>query len=815
MKKQKKILWIISFLATLLLGSYLYVIFLLPIPENAIFSSNQGTKIFDRNNVLLYEILQEDSGKKSNIKYNDLPEKVVWAFLSSEDKEFFSHSGVNIKSLGRAIFQNVQEKRIVSGGSTITQQLARNVLGTQNERTFINKVKETAYALRFEHVYNKEIIFEKYLNTIYFGNLSYGIESAARDYFGKHVKDLDLAEIALLAGLPQSPNNYNPFYNYDLAKKRQKYVLDQMLRAEYIGDDEYKEAIEEKLVFRVNKHHIKAPHFVHFVINDLEEKYGPELVYKGGLNVVTTLDYYKQLQIEDIVKIHIDDLQDKNVTNAALISLDLNNNTVLAWIGSKDYFDESIEGANDITHALRQPGSALKPFTYLLALMNGQTLATTVADIHTQFRTSEGPYTPRNYDLQYHGLVRLREALACSFNIPAVKTLDFVGVTNFMSFLKKIGISTIDQGEEHYGLSLTLGGGEVRLIDMLGAYSVIANDGVKKPINYINKVTDSERKVLFEMEESPGVQVLGEQGALYSFLIKSVLSDNNARLRGFGEDSVLRLDRPAAVKTGTTRNFRDNWTVGFTPQILTAVWVGNADASPMHSISGVDGAGPIWNASMEFLHKNLDKETFDQPDGIIKKDICTASGLLTTENCKDTMVEYFIRGTEPTEKDNIFKKIAIDSEGGKIWTEGCDPVTRIFKVYEVYPPELKEWALEQGITPPPTEDCLGQRIVEKNANQVKNDSPQALQIVNPVNKDSYRLDPTIPDVHESIPFRITYTDDVVEACYYLDNKKIDCATEIPHSIRWVPVKGEYTLYARLRLSSDKTVQTENVVFDVK
>lgn len=790
--------------------TYLFCAYLLPIPKAIDFSTTHTTKIYDRNGVLLYEILQEDRGKKSLVHYDQLPPQLINAFLAAEDKDFFSHGGINYLSTLRALYQNVSQQRIVSGGSTLTQQLARNVLGNQHERTLLNKVIESAYALRFEHVYTKESILEQYLNTIYFGNLSYGIESAARDYFGTHTQDLDLAQIALLAGLPQAPSFYNPFINLDAAKKRQQYVLNQMVALGVISQNEADEAYEEKLVFRPNIHDIKAPHFVQFIINDLEQRFGPEQVYSGGLSVYTTLDYYTQEQIHYFIDTQLADLEDKHVSNAAVLVVDLTTNSIVNWIGSAYYFDESIDGAVDMTHALRQPGSALKPFTYLLALMKGKTLASTISDVHTQFNTDSGPYTPRNYDLQYHGMVRAREALASSFNIPAVKMLDFVGVNEFISFLHTLGLQTIDAGAAHYGLSLTLGGAEVRMIDLTQAYSILAQGGMSYPLSYYSRITDSQGAVLYSQPDVlVGTQVLGSHGTEYAALITDALSDPTARYPGFGEGSYLELSFPAAVKTGTTRNFRDNWTFGYSPRLLTAVWVGNADASPMENVSGVDGAGPIWNATMEYLHEHLQKNNFSLPETLIERDICRVSGMLPTDYCPDIIREKFIAGTEPTQHDTVYQNIAIDSRDGSLWRDGCPERYKKEQIFQVFPAELHEWALEHSILLPPKKVC-------KEANSLKKEIQLSFQptISNPQPHDSYKLESTIPNSSQRIPFRITTPYTVDSVCWYVDNKLIECVADAPYSARWVPIRGIHTLVAEV-IVGDSHTKTDTVSFEIQ
>ncbi len=685
----------------------MYLAYLMPLPPVFDTEEYPTTKILDRNGKLLYEVLQPDFGKRTIVPLREIPQSFINATLAAEDINFYSHPGVDVFAIARAVVFNVREQRIVSGASTITQQLVRNIIGKTEVRDLGDKVLEAAYAVRITNMYSKDEILELYLNRVYYGNMSYGAQSAALDYFGKNLNDLDLAQSSLIAGLPQSPSRYNPFEAFDSAKQRQKYVLEQMAKNGYITREEADAAFAEPLTLRPARHSILAPHFVHFVLNELENKYGEEALRKGGLTVRTTLDLDLQLKAERIIERQIARLERNNVQSGALVAMDVKNGQVLAWVGSADYFDEEIHGAVDVVTSLRQPGSSIKPLTYLLAFEKGYTPATVIFDIPTQFNTDSGPYSPKNYDLKFHGPVRARTALASSFNIPAVKTLEYVGIDSFIVFLRKLGIDTLNMPASHYGLALTLGGGEVRLIDMAGAFNVIANYGTRFDYSTVLEVKDGNGNLIEEWRRPREEFVLGARGREHAYQVIDILKDADARLPGFGESTVLELPFEAAVKTGTTRNFKDNWTIGFSPELLTAVWVGNADASAMENISGITGAAPIWSDFMK--EAGGAGGSFEVPSGIVETEICEVSGKLPTDLCEKRVFEIFARGDEPKELDDYYRLFSLNKSTGLIVPEACvtrhDPQLIEEKVLVAYPAGLQKWAAGNGLALPQFEPC--------------------------------------------------------------------------------------------------------------
>lgn len=791
---------------------FLYVLYLLPLPAVQNIAQNYGTtKIYDRNGELLYEVFQPGHGKKSYVKLNEIPKTFIQATLAAEDSRFYEHGGVDMGAIARAVFFNVRELRVVSGASTITQQLARNMFEMGQQRGYIDKVMEVFYALRLSQIYSKDEILEQYLNTIYYGNLAYGAESAALDFFGKHIYDLDLAESTLLAGLPQSPSAYNPFVALEKAKKRQKYVLDQMVKNSFLTEQDALAAFGQPIKLRKNTTSIKAPHFVQYVMQQLDEQISPELLKRGGFSVYTTLDYNLQLMAEKEVSLQVKRLTDKDVTNGALLSINPKNGQILAWVGSENYFDESIDGAVDIITSLRQPGSALKPFNYLLAFENGLTPASVIYDIPTEFRTDNGPYAPKNYDLKYHGPIRVREALASSFNIPAVKVLDSIGVDKFLGFLTRFGIATFDQNSDFYGLSLTLGGGEIRMIDLAHAYQTLANYGDDFASSSLLKITDDQGKMLYEWQIPQKKNLLGSFGREHAYQIIDILKDPNARLKGFGSNSVLELSREAAVKTGTTRNFRDNWAFGFTPNLLTAVWVGNADAQSMNNITGVDGAGPIWHNFMEAALSFEPEEKFIQPKRLKQIEICAISGLLPTDLCTDRVFEWFVPGSEPKELDNYYQKNFINKSNGLAIHPACESMFDAHqleeKIFINYPTELQPWSHENGFNTPTQMPC-------SLAEQTSNTSTQQHNFFfKPNNNDEYELVNNLPIQQQKIPFEMVLATNVSKVEYQINEEKFTI-NQAPFKYYWVPKKGKHTLRAVIFYSDGSQQESETVHFEV-
>ena len=664
--KLKSILFIGGFL---FLAFYLLILKDLPSPTKLSSPSSFpiSTKIFDRNGNLLYDIFVEKN--RNPVKLADLPPVVKFATLASEDKDFYKHGGFAITGILRATYNTIFHGKL-QGGSTITQQLAKNALLTQN-RTIRRKIREAILTIAIEALYSKDKILEMYLNQIPYGGTAYGIGSASQLYFGKSAKDLSLPEAALLAGLPASPTRYSPFGAHpELAKKRQEYVLDEMVKDKFITAEEAQKAKEAKLQFAEHSQGIKAPHFVMYVKDQLVDKYGTQTVEQGGLRVYTTLDLDIQQFAQQTVASEVAKLKTQNVTNGAALVTNPKTGEILAMVGSKDYFAKDIDGNFNVTTSLRQPGSSIKPINYALAFEKKiLTPASLVLDIPTCFEVPGQPrYCPDNYDRQFHGATQVRFALGNSYNIPAVKTLALNGLDDFIATASAFGITTFKDPQK-YGLSLTLGGGEVKMTDMAVAFGVFANAGQKQPLFSIQKVTDYNGKVLEEHQPAEGQRVISPQTA---YLISHILLDNNARQPMFGPSSylVVRNHPEVSVKTGTTNDRRDNWTIGYTPSYLVAVWVGNNNNSQMSSVtSGVTGASPIWNRIFRYILEKQDQKqgkNFQEwpvmPEGIVGASICAESGLLPGDSGCPTRYEYFIKDTLPTETENLKRQIQINKQ---------------------------------------------------------------------------------------------------------------------------------------------------------
>lgn len=658
----------------------------LPEPGKLIEAQTENsTRIYDRNDIPLYSVYEDVN--RTYVKLDEIPKDLQQATIAIEDKNFYKNKGFSITGYVRGLIIDPIFRRRVTGGSTITQQLVKNVLLT-SERSLPRKVKELVLSIQVDKRYSKEEILEMYLNDVPYGGTAIGVEAASETYFGKKVKEINLAQSALLAGLPQSPSSYSPFSGNDYYIGRSQQVLKSMREQGYINKNEEKKALEEikKMKFTQREStSMKAPHFVIYVKQILSSQFGEAAVESGGLQVKTTLDYELQKKSEDIVKEEIEKLKGYRVGNGAAVVSDPKTGEVLAMVGSKDYFDVEGDGNFNVALANRQPGSSLKPVVYAAAFEKGYTPSTMLMDVKTDFPNgSGGLYSPVNYDGKFRGPVQVRFALGNSLNIPAVKMLAKVGLEDVMKKGYEMGLDNWEptaSNMQNVGLSLVLGGREVSLMDEITAYSVLANRGIKLEPITILEVKDNNGKVLFKHKEKKGQKVLSEEIA---FLISHILLDNNARSDAFGANSALNMSE-VAVKTGTTDEKRDNWTIGYTPTVVVGVWVGNNDNSPMNPAisSGVTGASPIWRRIMLDALEIRNNEEFKKPDGVIAVQVDTLGGGMPTSG-KPTRSEYFVKGTEPTSESVIYKKKddkiyiwlretdPVSTDGKNLWQEGID-----------------------------------------------------------------------------------------------------------------------------------------------
>ncbi|MDR3721194.1 MAG: penicillin-binding protein 1C [Candidatus Acidoferrales bacterium] len=594
--------------------------------------SAQSIELTDRHGVPLREARAGERFARA-VLLRDVPPNLVHAMLAAEDKRFFEHRGVDVVALARAVIGNLRHGHVTSGASTITQQLVK--ISDPRPRTLGTKILEAARALRVEQVWNKEQILTAYLNRLDFGNLNFGVASAADYYFGKPLADLSDAEAAFLAGLPKNPTRLNPHSGFARAQRREATVLQRMHENGWLSDERFTLAEQESLRLRPRQRIFRAPHFVDLVLRDLPSNEGPL--------VATTLDLDLNRFVEETVRERLDKLREKNVRNGAVVVIDNRTGDVLALVGSEDYF---APGTGQVNGALarRSAGSTLKAFTYLLALEHGATPATVVADVPATFTTPAGTYRPENYNKHCYGPLRYRQSLANSLNIPAVKVLNSIGGPAVLqSRLRAWGMTTLDQPAEFYGLGLTIGNAETRLIELTNAYAALARLGDWKPYRLL--LDPSAPPAAIPASASSDAHTAETRDA--AWLIADMLSDNSARLLGFGMHSSLRFDFPVACKTGTSTDFRDNWAMGYTPEFTVGVWVGNFDGSPMHDVSGVTGAGPIMHAVMERLHTRFGTTWFATPPEIVEREVHPLTGKLLAHTRDDAVREKFVRGHLP------------------------------------------------------------------------------------------------------------------------------------------------------------------------
>lgn len=659
-------------------GFYFFILRGLPSPKELISRDQQvSTKIYDRNGILLYKIYKDKN--RTIVPLTGIPLNVRMATLAAEDAEFYSHPGFSLKGILRAAVEDIRSGSL-QGGSTITQQLVKNTL-LSPEKTILRKVKEIVLSVEVEATFGKDQILEMYLNEVSYGGTAYGIQEASESYFGKNVKDLSLAEAAFLAGLPKSPTLFSPFgQSPESAFARQKEVLKLMRINKYITEEQEQAAENDKISFVPNRTEIKAPHFVMYIRQLLVDKYGEDMVEKGGLEVTTSLDENIQEAAEKIVKTEVEKLSGLNVGNGAAMVLNPQTGEILAMVGSKDYFNLKNDGNVNVLTSLRQPGSSIKLINYAYALGHGYTPASIIDDSPIKYSIPGSPvYSPQNYDGQFKGNVTLRSALAQSRNIPAVKILASYGVPKMIDLAQKMGITTWTD-TSRYGLSLTLGGGAVKAIDLVRAYATVADYGEKPDLLPILSVKDYKGTTLETDEPAPKEHILDPRVA---YTLIDILKDNNARAPEFGFNSSLVVkDHPeVAVKTGTSNDLRDNWTVGFNQNYLVLAWVGNNDNSPMNRIaSGITGAAPIWNQIMSTILNGQASIDWKVPDNMSKVNICAITGTLPCDSCP-TRQEWFLDENKPTKacsSDQIQKIInpTPQTQGGKILDNGASTVYR-------------------------------------------------------------------------------------------------------------------------------------------
>lgn len=781
-------------------------------------------RITDRHGRLLYEILPATGGRHTVLPLEAIPLSLRQATIATEDANFYQHPGVDLTGILRAFWINLRGGETLAGGSTLTQQVARNLLLEETERfqqRLARKLRESYLAWQLTRRYSKDEILALYLNQTYYGGLAYGVEAAAQTFFGKPASQLDLAEAALIAGLPQAPAPYNPFTDLEAAQARQAVVLRLMVQAGYLSQAEQSQAENEPLVFNPQPYPLEAPHFVWIVRAQLDGLFSSEEVYQsGGLTVRTSLDLDWQRLAETAIQRQLAELANTpdglghNVNNAALVALDPTSGEILALIGNPDFTDAAHSGAINMATALRQPGSALKPILYAAVLSPDQaqpwTAATGILDVRTSFVTHDNQaYTPSNYDLIEHGPVLLREALGSSLNIPAVITLDHLGLPAFFEFAARLGLDSFGN-PENYDLSLALGGGAVRLLDLTAAYGAFANNGYQvRPVSLL-EVVDSQGILLYQAPAPERVRVMDERVA---WLISDILNDNQARTLGFGQNSILRLERSAAVKTGTTSNFHDNWTLGYTPSLVVGVWAGNADYQPMRNVSGVSGAAPIWHQFMRAALSGVPDQPFPRPEGLVQVEVCRLSGLLPTPDCPYRRQEWFLNGTQPSQQDSYYHQVVLDLASGRLADENTPPERQVTRLALDLPLQAQPWARQQGLLL--LSDLLPREAGPPGAGVPEAGSLLLPRIISPPASSIYQITEDFPAEAQRLLIEAVAPSGLGMVTLWLDGVQIAAFESPPYQAWWTLQPGEHQLWAEGIATDGSQVAGPEVLFTVK
>jgi 1A family penicillin-binding protein len=771
-----------------LVGAFAWYSRDLPDPNKIIDRSvAQSTKIYDRTGEhLLYEI--HGTQRRTLIDLNNIPKYAVQATIAIEDKTFYEHQGFNVLRTIKSVLYDIVTGTKAQGGSTLTQQFVKNAILT-NEKAISRKIKELVLSYQIEQKFTKDEILKLYFNEIPYGSTAYGIESASGIYFGKSAKDLTLAEAAILAAMPQAPSYYSPYGPHkDALISRQHLVLRLMREQGYITADQEKSANEEKIVFKTKREDITAPHFVFMVKSQLAERYGDRLVEQGGLKIITTLDWEKQQLAQQTVDELTPQLKEKyGANNTGLVTIDVESGDVLAMIGSRDFFDDDIDGQVNVATAKLQPGSSFKPFVYAEAFTKGYNPQTVLIDAETSFSNGGAEYRPRNYDGKEYGPVSIRQALAGSLNVPAVKALYLAGVKNVITLAQQLGYTTLND-PDRYGLSLVLGGGEVQLIEHTNGYAALARDGVAQPYFTVLKVEDSKGTVLEEKPQPKQTRVLDKQVVRE---ITSILSDNEARSYIFGANNNLTLSgRPVAAKTGTTNDYRDSWLLGYTPQLATGVWVGNTDHSPMNKGTGANAAGPIWQRYMNRILQAYPSVGFPAPDPVVCDKIMVCGQPYVEKTVRmDSLTNQPATANTPPEqiREQNFKEL----HSILYYVDKNNPLDPSYPKnpnddpqYHLWEEAVTRWGAAHGF------------VSSIPGNDEQFHGPENIPTVSWIKPDQNQTI-TTPELQLSVNAQAKRG--VLKVDYYLDNQYLATANTAPYAIT-VPIQtswknGQYTLRA--------------------
>ena len=768
---------------TLFIGCAMYVAW--PLSDDVLRRDEiRSMRIVDRTGRLLREVRPQ--GRGIPVTLNKVPSHAIKALIATEDRYFYRHFGVNPLAIARATLANAASGEIVSGASTITMQVAR-MLRASPSRHLGNKILEALLALRLEAHLSKEDILTLWLNRAYFGNQAYGIESAADVYFGKKAIDLTLAEAAFLIGLPQNPVGYDPYRFLDHAQLRWQRVLQALHDQALITDAEMRRIQALPLPLRPREQTFAAPQFVEYTLR----QFGDETARPAVLQ--TTLDLQLQEDIESLTRTHLRRLDSEYVTNAAAIVIDNTTGDILAYMGSADFWSDRHGGQNDGVQMLRQPGSALKPFTYALALNTGRyTPATILADIELQIPEAGGAFAPQNYDKTYHGPVPLREALACSYNIPAIRVARELTAPALLSGLHEAGFASLNRNPEHYGVGLTLGNGEVRLFELAYAYGAFARQGYSLSPRSVHAMIAVDGDSTFVPVSSSGRRFLSPEIA---YLITDILKDPEAREPAFGRYGPLELPFPTAVKTGTSKDYRDNWAAGFTPRHTVAVWVGNFDGTPMQRVSGVSGAGPLFKSIMLRLGEGGD---FARPEALETHEICPLSGLKPSGDCPHRKLELFLPGKAPSETCSVHRRIEIDTESMRLADASTPAHRRESRLYTVHPELFHNWMRDQNLPFPPA-----------SMDETKPDAEPEwlLQITYPVAGMLFQIDPVLRRPFQQIRLQEIHDERLKDIEWLVDGQPFPGAS-------WKLQPGEFVFELQARTAEGAYVKSPPVSITV-
>jgi len=720
--------------AVLVLSAAALVFVALPLPPEVLDArALRSVRILDREGVLLREVSAPNAGHSQPLGAQALPPHVVAAFLAAEDHRFFSHPGVSPLALARAAWMDLRAGRLVTGGSTITMQLARTLV--PRERTFLGKAQEALWALRLTAHLSKREVLAEYLNRIPFGNNTFGVEAASQLYFARTAEHLSLAQAAALAAVPKAPSAFNPLRSSKRLEARQRWVLLRMKALGLASAAEVDAALAAPLDVTAFTQTFRAPHFVEHVARSLKAWGLGEAVV-----VETTLDPRLQLEVEEKIQEELSRLEERRVGSAAALVLDNESGEVLAYQGSADFFAAGIEGQNDGVTMHRQPGSALKPFIYAEAMAQHLvTPASVIADVETHFGAAKGTYTPKNYDRKTHGPVRAREALGNSYNVPAVKVTSALGLQRSLAALHRAGFESLTEGAEHYGLGIALGNGEVSLLELGRAYAGLSRGGVLEPVRFVRHAYRADGSEIPLVADLVWRRFVDAKAAA---LVTHILSDNSARARAFGLENALRFPFPVAAKTGTSKGYSDNWTVGFTRERTVAVWAGNFDGTPMVQVSGITGAGPIFKRVMTRAMDALTPAPLVSTEGLSTAKVCPLSGELAGPHCPSAMDEYFLPGTLPTARcamhDGVGPGLPAALEAR------CEALERAQGRVVDLGPDFYDWARAQGLSDEPWLAAACH----------PHDGAAGTRIVFPAEGDEFLLLSDLPLADQSIPLKV-------------------------------------------------------------